>query len=159
MGHEVIVFGSITGADPDRLHERNAAALAAALAALPVEDEWPSLVRGMFSLPEQWPLGTYRARVIHFGASLKDEPQDRAVWEQWLGKFEAVLRRLYWWSAHLHLHTEFEPDQVYRWLPTPAAIDRAVGDPPRPIDEWERAVSVLPAWTAEPGAAPDPART
>jgi hypothetical protein len=147
VGHEVIVFWIIEGADAERLTALNAAALAA----LPVEDEWPWLIRGMFALPAAWPQGTYRSQVIHFGASLKDEPQDRAAWDCWLGKFETLLRQLYWWSAALHLRTEFDPDRVYEWLPTNAAIDRMVGDQPQPVLEWERTVIVLPVAADESG--------
>jgi hypothetical protein len=146
VGHEVIVFGSIEGADPERLRALNAAALAE----LPAEDERPWLVRGMFALPAGWPHGTYRAQVIHFGASFKDEPPDRACWDAWVGKFEALLRRLHWWSATLHLVTEFEPERVFRWLPTAAAVDRMVGDPPQPVREWRQSVVALPAAPAEP---------
>lgn len=139
MGHEVIIFGCINGADAAHLHAKNAAVIAA----LPAEDEWPFLVRGMFALPERWPFGTYRAHVIHFGASFKDEPSDHAVWDTWLGKFEAVLRRLYWWSATLHLQTEFEAARVYEWLPTTAALHLMVGDQLQPVQEWERSLTIL----------------
>jgi hypothetical protein len=125
---------------PHRLQERNAATLAD----LPVEDKWPWLVRGMFALPGSWPEGTYRTQVIHFGASLKDEPRDRSCWDLWLGKFESLLRKLYWLSATVHLQTEFEPDRVFRWLPTRRAIDLMVAEPPQPIDEWEFLVQYMP---------------
>jgi hypothetical protein len=133
------VFGCIEGAELAPLRTRNASTLAA----LPVEDEWPWLVRGMFSLPADWPQGTYRTQVIHFGASLKDEPHDRSCWDAWLGKFEAVLRRLHWWSATLNLRTEFEPERVFRWVPSQTAIDAMVGNPPHCVQEWTRSVVVL----------------
>lgn len=153
MGHEVIIFGSIEGADTERLRALNAAALAE----LPAEDEWPWLVRGMFALPAGWPRGTYRTQVIHFGASFKDEPQDQSCWDGWVGKFEAALRQLYWWSATLHLVSEFEPERMFRWLPTAAAVDRMVCDSPQPVQEWVRSVIVLEARPAEPAPTPDQA--
>jgi len=141
VGHEVIVFGYIEGADPEWLRALNADALAG----LPTEDEWPWLVRGMFALPAGWPQGTYRAHVIHFGASLKDEPQDRSCWDVWLQKFEALLRCMYWWSVTVHMQTEFEPDRVFRWVPSKAAVDGMLADSPHCVQEWERSVAVLPA--------------
>lgn len=99
--------------------------------------------RGMFALPAEWPRGTYRSQVIHFGASFKDEPQDRGCWDVWIGKFETVLRRLHWWSATLHLVIEFEPERVFRWLPTTAAVERMTRDPPQPVQEWQRSVVPL----------------
>lgn len=141
MGHEVIVFGCVEGADPERLHALNAGVIAE----LPTEDEWPWLVRGMFALPAGWPQGTYRSHVIHFGASLKDEPGNRSCWDAWLEKFERLLRRLYWWSVAVHLRTEFEPDRVIRWLPSEATIDGMAAEPPRTVQEWKRSVVVLPS--------------
>ena len=29
------------------------------------------------------------------------KPSERSVWDVWLGKFEAVLRRLYWWYVRV----------------------------------------------------------
>jgi len=136
VGHEVIVFGCIEGADADRFRALNAAALAQ----LPTEDEWPWLTRGMFALPAHAPQGTYRSHIVHFGASFKDEPHDRACWDVWLAKFEALLRQLYWWSATLHLVTEFEPPRVFQWLPTPAAIDQMLSERQQP---WDPTMLVL----------------
>src|SRR5262245_32683588 len=117
MGHEVIVYGRILGAS-GLLQDRNRAIINR----MPREDQWPWLVRGMFSLPAGWPQGTYRSQVIHFGASIKDDPTDRGIWDVWLGKFEGLLGQLYWWSAAVHLETEFERDRVFEWLPTEAAM-------------------------------------
>jgi hypothetical protein len=140
LGHEVIIFGYVEGADAEGLRSHNAGALTG----LPAEDEWPFLVRGMFALPAEWPQGTYRAQVIHFGASLKDEPQDRSSWDAWLGKFESLLRRMYWWSATACLRTEFEPERIFRWLPSAASIRAMTGEPPRCIQEWDVSVTELP---------------
>lgn len=135
MGHEVVVFGSIEGPEAGALRARNAAALAD----LPDVDEWPCLVRGMFALPADRPQGTYRSHVVHFGASFKDEPRDATCRDGWIAKFEALLRRLHWHAATLHLSTEFGPDRVYRWVPTPSPAD---GEP-RPVRQWRRSVLTL----------------
>ena len=142
MGHEAIIYGRIEGAHwnlGERFswtHELNEQVIAN----IQTKDEWPWLVRGMFALPSAWPMGTYRSQIIHFGASLKDEPADEAVWEAFTAKFEAVLRTLYWQSAVLHLETDFIPHRTYKWLPTTAAIDRLYDDPPQPVTEWERSI-------------------
>lgn len=144
LGHEVIIYGCIEGADwrPEQyrwLQQRNAAVIAE----LPSVDEWPWLIREMFGVPDLRIEGTYRTQVIHFGASLKDEPPDRTCWDVWLGKFEALLRRLYWYSATVHLRTDFEPHRVYVWLPTTEAVERMVADPPECIQEWTREMTVI----------------
>ena len=157
MGHEAIVSGRIVGARwrvGERFswtHELNREALAT----VPEDDDWPWVVRGIFALPAPFPQGTYRCQVIHFGLSIKDEPTDRGIWDLWLGKFEAVLRRLYWWSALAQVDTEFEPPRVFEWAPTEAARGRLYDDPPRPVDEWVRSVRTAEPRPAEPTGAPD----
>jgi hypothetical protein len=150
MGHEVIIYGRIVGASwrvGERftwLHDLNREALAQ----LPEGDDWPWVVRDVFALPAPYPQGTYRRQIIHFGLSLKDEPHDRGVWDVWLSKFEKVLRRLYWWSATLHLQTDFEKPRIFEWTPTEAAMARLYDDPPQPITEWSRTVRVSLSETA-----------
>jgi hypothetical protein len=144
MGHEAIVYGRIVGASwrvGERFtwtHDLNCGALAQ----VPADDDWPWVVQGIFALPAPYPQGTYRRQVIHFGLSIKDDPQDRSIWEVWLGKFERVLRRLYWRSAVAHLDTDFEPPRVFEWVPTDAAMDRLYDDPPQPVGEWVRSVQI-----------------
>lgn len=142
MGHEAIVYGRIVGASRrvgDRFtwtHDLNREALTA----VPEDDDWPWVVQGIFALPAQYPQGTYRRQVIHFGLSIKDEPCDRGIWDLWLCKFEGVLRRLYWWSTVAHIATDFEPPRVVEWVPTEAAMGRLYDDPPQPVAEWVRSV-------------------
>jgi hypothetical protein len=143
MSHEAILYGRIIGATGRpgtdgyfALHERNRVALNR----LPKEDDWPWLIRGMFALPAGHPQGTFRRKVIHFGASIKDDPNNRGIWDEWLGKFECLLRQLYWRSAVVHLSTDFEPDRVFEWRPTEAAMAGLYAEPPRPIGEWVRSV-------------------
>lgn len=145
MGHEAIIHGRIVGASwrsGDRffwLHDLNCNVLAR----IPAEDDWPWVVRGIFALPASHPEGTYRRQIIHFGLSIKDDPQDHGIWDVWLGKFEVVLRQLYWWSALVHLETEFGPPRLFQWTPTEEAMQGLYDDPPRPVTEWSRSVRIL----------------
>lgn len=142
MGHEAILYGCIVGASwhaGERFtwtHDLNRKALAT----VPEDDDWPWVVRGIFALPSAYPQGCYRRQIIHFGLSLKDDPYDPGRWDVWLGKFESVLRRLYWLSATVHMSTDFEPRQVFEWVPTERAIGKLYDDPPQPVDEWNRTV-------------------
>jgi hypothetical protein len=144
MGHEAIISGRIVGASwqvGERFrwtHDLNREALAA----LPENDDWPWVVRGIFALPAPYPEGTYRRQVIHFGLSMKDDPIDKGVWDVWIGKFESVLRRLYWLSALVRIETEFGPPQVFEWLPTDEAMGGLYDDPPRPVTSWVRSSRV-----------------
>jgi hypothetical protein len=146
MSHEAILYGRIIGATGRpgtsgyfALQDRNRATLNR----LPRKDDWPWLVRGMVSLPAGRPQGTFRRQVIHFGASMKGDPSNRALWTEWIGKFEVVLRQLYWWSAVVHLSTDFEPDRMFDWRPTEAARMGLPTEPPRPVAEWVRSVRVF----------------
>jgi hypothetical protein len=147
MGHEVIIYGCIVGArwasgeQFMRLQNANRDVIDR----IPVQDDWPYFVRGMFALPGASPEGTYRSQVIHFGASFKDEPGDFGPWEEWLGKFGALLRELYWDFAVVHLQTEFGPERVFEWRPTDA---RVWSNAPQPVRDWTR--------TERPAAAESP---
>lgn len=136
MSHESIVYGYIEGTPGTRddyrgLQRRNLAVLDA----LPEVDDWPPLVRGMFSAPDLEPLrGTHRAQVIHFGASFKNfEQEDRS---QWTSKFEDLLRRLYWFSAQFHIITELEGRIEIRW--DAASGGTSLDDEPTPTNDWSR---------------------
>jgi hypothetical protein len=74
-----------------------------AISALPEEDTWPFLSRSMFSSSTNSIQTTYKSQIIHFGASFK---QIEWAWEEWLTKFEALLRKMYWDEVHLHLLSE-----------------------------------------------------
>jgi hypothetical protein len=150
VGHEVIVHGSITGAtyksgsdDLYRfLQNRNGEVLATLVH--PEADQWPWLNRSMFSLPGPWPQGTYQQQVIHFGASIKDDaPHENTFEELWLSKFEALLRKLYWFGACVIIESDFGPPKYIEWLPTTDAISRMVGGELQPISDWERRVYAL----------------
>ena len=153
MGHEVIIHGAIEGStlDPDRyrlLQDRNAEVIRA----LPETDDFPWLTRDMFALPASEPQGTYRSQVIHFGLSLKDDPQgvgeldawptpEREGIHGWMTKFERLLAHLYWFGADLFVQTDFEPLTHVRYLPTSAAIDQMFGDDLSPVAKWNRTIN------------------
>jgi hypothetical protein len=151
VGHEAIIYGRIVGASWrvgeqfTWTHDLNREVLAK----LPEDDDWPWVVKGIFALPAPYPQGTYRRQVIHFGLSIKDEPRNRGIWDVWLGKFENVLRQLYWWSAAAHLDTDFEPPRVFEWLPTEAARGQLYDIPPQPVTEWVRSVRITKQGHAE----------
>lgn len=160
MSHEAILYGRILGQERGRGGADYARILELqdlnrrVIEDLPSEDRWPPLCRGMFAFPA-WPNGVFRTPIISFGASVKDDPfvpitqlpyreirtqagPLRAYWEEWFNKFEALLRRLYWWSAALFLVTDFERQQLFRWTPSDPAIAGLFAEVPRPISEWVR---------------------
>ncbi len=95
------------------------------IAELPEEGAWPWLVRDMFAVtPERV---SYAGYLIYFAAAMKGVDE---AWEQWLAKFESLLRKMYWLSVHLQLHTEYAGDHAYSWV---AKLTQNFA----PIKEWE----------------------
>lgn len=92
-----------------------------ALSALPQEDAWPFLSRSMFALTPA--SQSYDCRLIHFAASMKGAEE---AWSEWLAKFEALLRRMSWVTADVHLRTEHFGDHSYWWAAADAVPGRAV---------------------------------
>ncbi len=116
MGHQTLIYGAIEVHPSSPLRPESDARTARALDALPEVDDWPFLVRSMFSLTasEQVTVA-YHYRVIHFGASLKAVEWD---WAEWLAKFEQLLSGLDGMTATMHLRTELVGDHTYEWLRT-----------------------------------------
>ncbi|HVL16268.1 MAG TPA: hypothetical protein VM529_27090 [Gemmata sp.] len=103
------------------------------LAGLPDSDEWPPLIRGLFAWTEADSLrGGYRGSVIHFGGRFKSIEQE---WDQWLTKYEAVLRRLYWESSVVHLDTEASGSFRFDWWLS--SWDGLLASPPQLPSAWE----------------------
>jgi hypothetical protein len=106
------------------------------LRSLPNDDDWPYLGRRMFAATPLFNSGlvdfltpTYRGPVIYFGGSFSSIFE----WSEWLAKFEALLRRLYWEHAVVVLVTEWMGQHHYRWK---AKTDFFDADAPKPITEW-----------------------
>lgn len=103
-----------------------------AISTLPEDDAWPFLSRAMFSSSTHSIQTTYKSQIIHFGASFKQIEWD---WEEWLTKFEALLRKMYWDEIHLHLLAEwlnFSPIH-YIWKDEGQATSP---DHPHPVARW-----------------------
>lgn len=87
-----------------------------AMLSLPKAGEWPFLCQEMFSLPAPEVLpGSFQTDVIHFGAAYKAVEYE---WDQWVAQFEALLSRMYWVSATVHLETELSGTHTFTWYPT-----------------------------------------
>ena len=137
MSDECYLYGAILGAfgtvrDWHSLYERNADTIAS----LPDEDSEPPLTRGMFCRPARpGDAGLYRYQVIHFGASFNGFADD---WHHWLEKFEGLLKKLYWFSVHLHLHAGVQGgEHDYRWEVKRDQLDRMRRPEPVPPGLWE----------------------
>jgi hypothetical protein len=83
---------------------------AAIIASLPEEDTWPYLTRDLFAVPQQ--KHSYNGQIISFGTMYSGVEGD---WEQWLSKFDSVLRRMYWDDAHVYLQSEVWGAYHYVW--------------------------------------------
>ena len=114
MSKQSIIYGYIQCAewmssDVHRLHRLNREIIAA----LPETDTFPHLTRGMFAVPgEDLQQAGSKLQIIHFGASMYEVEIE---WRKWLEKFEALLKKLYWFNATVHLRAEILGDFQYDW--------------------------------------------
>ncbi|OLU34305.1 hypothetical protein BVH03_02510 [Pseudomonas sp. PA15(2017)] len=114
MVSESIVYGNIRDWPSDSPSESRLRRLLnrQVLDALPTGDAWPFLGREMFACCQQPGSGLYQTQVIHFGASYQTIEYE---WKLWVAEFEALLKRLYWASAVVHLETELNGTHTFRW--------------------------------------------
>ncbi|SEL62340.1 hypothetical protein SAMN05216214_11580 [Atopomonas hussainii] len=111
---ESIVYGSIRdwpegGCEARLLRQQHNARV---LQELDGEAGWPFFSRGMFGVGQVAGDGLYQTQVISFGASYQAVEYE---WSLWVEKFEALLRRLYWANAIVHLETELNGRHTFRW--------------------------------------------
>lgn len=136
MGHISIIYGNIIGpswktTDHHKLQRLNKTVIENLL----VTDEgFPWLTQHMFLAPDPDKDPMYREQVIVFGASYKSVEYE---WEQWLDKFEAILRQLYWSSATVQLETELVGNHTYQWLADINQPGNWTADDPHPTTLWE----------------------
>jgi hypothetical protein len=112
---ESIVYGCIKHLPLGTAQERQRSCVhnRRILRALPGADAWPFLCREMFSTPgDDVFSGRYQTQVIHFGMSYRAVEYE---WEQWVQKFESLLRDMYWVNAVVHLETELSGHHTFVW--------------------------------------------
>lgn len=136
MGHISIVYGNIIGAtwrteDYHKLQRLNKNIIDN----LPMtDDKFPWITKNMFLVPDPDKDKMYRDQVIVFGASYKSVEHE---WDEWLEKFEFILKQLYWSSATIHLDTELVGTHLYEWVYDLEQIDNLLSDNPKPITKWD----------------------
>lgn len=107
----------------------------AVLAALPQEDNWPPLCKPMFGWPRaDEPLITYRHRVIHCAASIKNA--DFAI-RDWLDKFESLLRKLHWIEAYIRIDGGYIGVHEFHWTPKRPWLDALHDGYSKPPVDWD----------------------
>lgn len=82
------------------------------LSVLPAGETWALVNREMFAasvVPDQL-LPT--SQVIHFAASYRSVEYE---WDTWVAQFEALLKRLYWSTAVVHLEAESHGSHRFIW--------------------------------------------
>lgn len=113
---ESIVYGCIRDtvyhAGQEQARQRRAVNRAV-LASLPSIEDWPLLAREMFAAPiEVVEYGAMHTDVMHFGSAYRSVEYE---WDHWLSSFEAMLQRMYWVAATVHLETEFNGRHTFTW--------------------------------------------
>lgn len=112
-----------------------------ALQSLPDSDtEYPFLSRHMFAvalpdLEDNYRRGIIR-QIVHFGASLKVDPQDQGFVDQWILKFESlVLPRFVWIDAVVHFVHENAGVRTDRFNSNPDVL-RSVREELSETGQW-----------------------
>lgn len=105
------------------------------LGALPEEDGWLPICKPMFNCPpDYWHGITYWQRLVHFGASMKNVD---FLLRDWLDKFEALLRQLYWQEAYLRIEHGYLGTHEFRWKPKQDWLDALFSGRLLPITAWD----------------------
>jgi hypothetical protein len=124
VGHFSVVYGYING--PGDYADENRASIDA----LPADDTWPPLTRDLFAVPSQGHF--YWEQLITFGTIYNGVER---AWEEWLGKFEALLRTMYWYEARVHLETDSWGTYHYVWTSLSPIAGKSSG-PELPVQKW-----------------------
>lgn len=116
MDQESVVYGCIKDliySDELDQFDVHQAVNQTVMAQLPSVDDWPLLSREMFSMAVMGSdLSDSNTHVVHFGSSYKSIEYE---WEQWINSFEAMLKKMYWVSATVHLETELNGRHTFTW--------------------------------------------
>ena len=116
MDQQSIVYGCITDilyTSNGDLLQRHRHTNRQVMSALPSAEQWPLLSREMFSPPTDFnEFDQVITDVMHFGSAYRAIEYE---WEQWLACFEAMLQRMYWVTATVHLETEFNGRHTFNW--------------------------------------------
>lgn len=115
MEQETVVYGVIRDVASNDVSflQRSRLINCAAILELGDFDDFPYLTTSMFSIPtEELEQGTYQTQVIHFAASYQAVEYH---WEQWIEKFERLLKQMYWVSVTVHLETEVSGMHTFNW--------------------------------------------
>ncbi len=84
-----------------------------AMASLPSAESWSLLSREMFTSSSQLASDIHQhTEIVHFGAPYLGIEYE---WQMWLEQFEALLRKMYWVSAYVHLETELSGVHSFVW--------------------------------------------
>lgn len=135
MGHVSIVYGNILGAawKTDNYHKLHRLNKSIILNLAQNDNNFPWITKNMFLVPDPDHDQIYREQVIVFGASYKSVEHD---WDEWLEKFENILKQLFWTSATIHLETELVGNHSYNWTIDFDQTDLWFLDNPKPISDW-----------------------
>lgn len=136
MSHETIIYGCILApAIRSHVHAHLLENINI-INNLPLEDVYPPLTRNMFHIISNLQdKAQFDSQLIKIGASIKEfEGTD---WEEWLTKFQNLLRKLFWSSVHLQVITELGGSFEYKWSATSESVSNMFATPPQPITAWQ----------------------
>lgn len=116
MSGESVVYGCIKDVvytDDAAIAQQRREVNRRVLASLPAAEDWPLISREMFAHPANAiVVDDLHTDVVPFGNSYRGVEYE---WEQWLRRFEAILQKMFWVSATVHLETEMSSVHTFTW--------------------------------------------
>jgi hypothetical protein len=97
------------------------------------DDSYPPILKSFFATTQHESMGSYRGRVIHFGASLKTLGED---WDEWIGKFENLLRELVWIEAWVKADLTYYGQRNLIYIAQDEIIQSFWTDKPQKTSSW-----------------------
>ena len=140
MGHVSTILGYVREpmlrGEPRMLVESHNRAK---LFGLPKTDIWPPLSRTLFSTTLEQE--TYQDPLIYFAGTFNFGVDD---WDEWIKKFEVLLKSLVWIEAKVFLETDFENNHAYIWKASQNSIKEIFQDVPKPVSDWDFSKTRIP---------------
>ncbi len=107
----------------------------------PSRDVWPPMHEEFFSFSsEDYSHGSEDGRIVFFGGKFVNLELKK---EEWLEKFESVLKEMVWLSAVAYLQSETSGLEILKWAPTESQALALVSEPLAEIAQWNFSRSAL----------------
>jgi len=104
------------------------------ISSLPEKDNWPPLIKQMFSISQGDANIQYDGRIIHFAGNINTLDYHLLIW---IKKFENLLRELYWVNAKVFFESSYYfHDCYFEYKINKSEKNRLFSKNISPVKEW-----------------------